>query len=299
MATKPKTSTEVATIDTSKTDEFTAALQAAGFLNKASGGTDFNRITAKGANLFYNKELIAAYNPVSKEPALIVQLTDAPVEYQSMWFEGPLALAVGRPEVSGRFCKSHFDDPNENREYSEAYNGKRQNCRECPVSPFTRVEDLPAEAKAQQGASKCSWKGDVEFKILTRNAEGQLEANDDTIYTMSLATTGIIEFKGSASRNSNPLAGSISPENFMVQLAKLGIEKWGKDGLLKAHTYLRLGGVIAELHLPLQQSSDGSRTWNIPSFKPIDILEIEDVAKLETSEAPADAGATEDDDVPF
>lgn len=290
-----------AAVDPSKSDEFTAALQAAGFLN-AGNTSEFHRVRMQGSNLIYNDEVIGVYNAKTKEPALIVRITDAPAEYQSMWFEPALAMAVERPEVSGRFCKSHFDDPQENRKYSEAYNGKRASCDDCPVSPFVRPENLPQEAKDQDGASKCSWKADIEFQIVDRDDEGNLTQNDDTIYTFSLSTTGIIEFKGSSSRKGNPLAGVVSEENFMVQLAKLGIEKWGKEGLLKAHTALRMGGVIAELRLPTATNpQDKSRSWNVPSFTPIDILETQEQPALEGGDDTENASAatTDDDDVPF
>ena len=277
-------------------DEFAAALREAGFLSAASGGTEFHRIKMNGSNLMYNDEVIASYNLRTKEPALIVQLTDAPVEYQAMWFEEPLARAVGRPEIANKFCRSHFDDPKEARKYAQ----DGTPCDTCPVHPFMPINQIPPEAIAQQGASKCSWKGDVEFKILDVE-DGKYVSNDDTLYTMTLATTGIIEFKGSSSRKSNPLEGSVSAENFMVQLAKLGLEKWGKEGLMRAHTYLRLGGVIAELHLPMAQSQDGSRSYNVPSFKPIDILEVEERTALPSSNgATAEAPSTNTEDaLPF
>jgi hypothetical protein len=280
-----------------------------GFLNTNIGSTDFHRITAKGNNLIYNKDIIASYNLKTKEPALIVKLADMPVEYQSMWFGKELARAVGRdgtvegvPDISNRFCKSHFDDPNEARKYAE----DGTSCTTCPVNPYRDPASLPTEAKQQDGASKCSWKADIEFQILDRNEDGTYNSEDQTIYTMSLPTTGIIEFKGSSSRKANPMEGSVSAEHFMVQLAKLGFAKWGDDGLAKAHAALTSGGVIAELHIPMATTQDGSKNYSVVSFKPIDIMDPEeqtalpdksakDVPALETS----DVGAVEDDDVPF
>lgn len=282
-------------------DDFTKALMAAGFLNKTSGGSDFNRITAKGANLLYDKQVIASYNERTKEPALYVQLTDMPVEYQSMWFTPELARAVGRdgstpgvPDISNRFCKSHFDDPQEARKFAEDGTA----CETCPVHPFKSQNDLPAEAKAQDGASKCAWKGDVEFRILERSEDGVFSQSDETIYTMSLPTTGIIEFKGSSSKKSDPLAGSVSAEHFMVKLARLGMEKWGEEGMLKAHTYLRLGGVIAAMRIPMTTTQDGSKTYNVVSFEPVDILEVTEQAALPDNAKDA-TGTLESDDVPF
>lgn len=264
-------------------DEFTKKLLAAGFLNKSGGGNDFNRITAKGGNVVFDKKVIASYNEATKEPALIVQIADMPTEYQSMWFTKELATAVGRDgsipgvaDISNRFCKSHFEDPNEARKYSE----DGTSCEQCPVMPYKSYESLPEAAKRQDGASKCAWKADIEFYILEKLEDGTFKMEDETLYTMSLPTTGVIEFKGSSSRKSNPLAGSVSAEHFMVQLAKLGMQKWGEEGLLKAHTYLRLGGVVAEMRLPMTETQDGSKTYNVTSFTPIEILEVTEQAKL-------------------
>lgn len=280
-----------------KNDEFTAALIAAGFLNPASGGSTFNRIKMSGNVLYYGDDVIGEYSLKTKEPALIVQITDAPVEYQSMWFEPELALAVDRPSISGRFCKSYFDDPTQARKFAE----DGTDCNTCPVHPFMPQDQLPPEAKAQRGASKCSWKGDIEFRILEKNEDGTLAAVDETVYTLSLPTTGIIEFKGSSSKKGNPLAGSVSDENFMVKLARLGVEKWGEEGLLKAHTALRMGGVIAELRLPQAQSRDGSNSYHVASFTPIDIIEQEEQAALPTSEGAdeVDESTAEAGDLPF
>lgn len=285
-------------------DDLSRALMEAGFLNKASGGSDFNRISAKGSNLIYNKEVIASYNERTKEPALLVQLTDMPVEYQAMWFTAELAEAVGRPEVANHFCKSHFDDPTEAREWSEAYGeeGKRQNCRTCPVNPWKKPGELPPEAKAQEGASKCAWKGDLEFRIIEKQEDGSYASTDETLYTMTLPTTGIIEFKGSNSRKADPMAGSISAEHFMVKLAKLGMAKWGvQEGLKKAHASLQNGGVIAALRIPMQSTQDGSKSYNIVSFEPIEILDLEPQAQLPENmiENKAQGTAEDENDLPF
>lgn len=284
-------------------DDLQRKLMESGFLNKAEGGSEFNRITAKGQNLVYNKEVIASYNAKTKEPVLLVQLTDMPVEYQAMWFTTELADAVGRPEVANRFCKSHFDDPAEAREWSEAYGeeGKRQNCRQCPVNPFKKPSELPPEAKAQDGASKCAWKGDLEFRIIEQQADGTFASSDETVYTMTLPTTGIIEFKGSNSKKADPMAGSASAEHFMVKLAKMGMTKWGlEEGLKKAQTALQNGGVIAAMRLPSKDTQDGSKSYTVVSFDPIEILEVEEAATLPEAE-PKALGTAEDEneELPF
>jgi len=280
-------------------DEFTAALRAHGFMPASAGGSEINRLVVKGTNIKSGDDIIAVYNPLKKEPALIVQLAGSPKEYQALWFSkitdddpqsnAGLAEAIGRPEIAGKFCKSHFDDPTEARRYSET----GASCDECPVHPFVPREQLPPEAKGK----KCAWKADLEFWILEQQEDGTYQRTDDTLYTMTLATTGVIEFKGSSSRNRDNLAGSVSQMHTMARIAKLGMQKWGVEGIQKAKTYLELGGVICGLHLLEQQNQDRSRSWTVPSFDPIDILEIEDQPQLETTEQVDDAAAASD--LPF
>lgn len=275
-------------------EDFEAALRAAGFLPTGSGGSDFNRLTVKGTNIVDSSDdIVAAYNQKTKEPALIVQLVGEPRQYQALWFhkDGKLAEAVGRPQIAGKFCKSHFDDETEARDYAE----DGTPCRDCPVNPFVPISQLPPEADGK----KCQWKADVEFKILEQKDDGTLgtsEEHGDTIFTMTLPTTAVIEFFGSNSKKKgDPLAGSVSPRSTMARLAELGFTKWGKEGILKAKTFYSLGGGIFALHILAASNEDRSRSWNVPSFDPLDILEIEEQPALETT---ADADVS-DDSVPF
>lgn len=269
--------------------DFTAALRDAGFLSAVSAGTDFNRIKVNGQNFEYNGEIIASYNAKTKEPALIVRIANPITEYQSMWFDkdGELARAVGRPGMAGKMCKSHFEDPNEARRF--AMDGT--SCDTCPVHPFMPKDQLPPEADGK----RCAWKADVDLYILDKNEDGVLEETDKTLYTMSMSTTGVIEFKGSSSKKSSALAGAVSEENFMVKLAKLGIQKWGEKGILKALTYYQLGGVIAELRPLPASSNDGAFKYNVISFNPIEILELE----APTALPGPDTEDSEDNDIPF
>ena len=273
-------------------DEFTAALIAAGFITPSMGGVEYHRIKVQGSNLVYNDEIIASYNAKTKEPALFIQLTKRPEELQSFFFAKPgeeggeLAQAVGRPEIAGHFCRSYFDNPDQARHHAE----DGTPCDSCPVHPFMPYEKLPPEAKGK----RCSWRGEIEFRIVDRNEDGTFAVNDDTIYTMSLPTTAMIEFKGSSSKKSNGLAGSVSAENTMVKLAKLGIEKWGKAGILKAGTMLDLGGCIFGLHIRPAKSNDGARSYNVVSLDPVAIRDVSENAALATSE-----GEAEEENLPF
>lgn len=287
-------------------NEWEEALRQAGFINAHSGVSDVNRLKITGQNVYNGDDLIASYNPKTKEPALIVQLMDRPEEYQALWWDkrenshkhdsnGELAQIVGRdgsqpgiPSIEGRFCKSHFEKEDEARRFAE----DGTSCDTCPVHPFVPKDQLPPEAKGK----KCSWKADVKFRILEKNAEGLLEAVDDTIWTVSLSTTGVIEFIGSSGRKNDPLAGSVSEKNTMAQIAMLGYQKWGQEGILKARTMLSLGGVICELHILPAKSQDGSIHWSVPSFRPIEILEQNEAPALPDTSGD---GTVEDESVPF
>lgn len=260
------------------TDEWTAALQQAGLINVSASK---NRLTVKGTNIMLGDKMVAAYNQMTKEPALFVRLMGRPREEQALWFDdienagrpesnAMLAKVIGRdgsiegvPSIVGKFCRSHFDIESENRRFAE----DGTSCDLCPVGPWVPKESLPPEAKGK----RCAWRGEVEFQIMTKNADGTFATADPTIYKMNLATTGIIEFVGPSK---NPMAGSVSEFNTMTLIGKIGYEKWGKEGVLKARTMLDLGGVICELHI--LPASSGAMNWNVPSFRPIEILEVEE-----------------------
>lgn len=276
-------------------DEFTAALRESGFLPTSAGGAEFNRLTVKGTNIVDSEDnIVAAYNQKTKEAALIVQLKGEPTQYQALWFDkqGQLAAVADRPDMNGGgFCKSHFEVPSEARRYSD----KGTSCDECLLHPFIPAKDLPILPDGTR-AKKCSWKADVEFRILEKQDDGSLVVVDPTVFTMSLSTTSIMEFVGSSSKKNNGMAGTVSPENTMVRIAKLGLQKWGKEGIQKAKSYLALGGVIAELHILPAKSEDGSKNWNVTSFNPIEILEVDEQPALTTAEATDDIST---DALPF
>jgi hypothetical protein len=279
-------------------DDFTAKMRAAGFLTPLSAGTDFNRLKVTGQNITFNDQLIASYNPVKKEPALYVRIAGPIEEYQTLWIEkdGELARRMERPAIAGSYCRSHFDDPNEARRFGVSQKDKiKASCDECPVHPFVPYDKLPTEAKGK----RCSWKGDVDLYILEKQPDGTFTQEDETLYTMSLPTTSMIEFKGSSSKKAGSgIRGSISDENSMVKLAKLGMTKWGEEGLLKAMTYFGLGGVICELRLPpTTGGQDKEFNYNVISFTPIDVLDLEQAPALpDTSSAEGEDAV---DDVPF
>lgn len=249
-------------------DEITAALRGAGMIENRQ---EFPRIRLDGLTFHAGEEMYIS-NPKTNTPAFLAQIVTPPAEYQSRWFEddGVLARAVGRPEIAGHMCKSHFDVDGQRREYAE----DGTSCRKCPVNPFVRRDNLPPEAREQ----RCSWRGDVELRIL--DEDGQMI--DETVWTMSLPTTGMIEWKGTSKE---PEKGSATELNFMQRLARLGAESNPDNptqGIFNAMTALSLGHVVAEVRSIPQQAQNGNR-YSVISFTPVVILPVEEQPALETS----------------
>lgn len=263
-------------------EDFTAALKTAGFIESGGGG-EFHRIKVDGTTFYAGDEMYIS-NPKTGAPAFLAQIVDSPIEYQANWFneDGVLARALNRPEIAGKMCKSHFEDPAQAREYAE----DGTPCRSCPINPFIKKDLLPVEAKG----FKCSWRGDLQLRILSD--EGTLV--DETIWTISLPTTGMIEFKGT-SRDAEK--GHVGELNFMQKLVRLGASltpEQPSEGLMKALTALRLGGVIAEVRSVPVQSPTGNR-YNVVQLTPIQILDVTDANPA----LAAGTDTTETDDLPF
>jgi hypothetical protein len=115
------------------------------------------------------------------------------------------------------------------------------------------------------------------------------------VHLLSLPITGMIEFKGTGR---DPIAGSVSEFNFNQKLARFGMDAHPEnptEGLALALSALRLGLVIADVSLLAQSNENGSRSWTVPSFEPVDILSPEDAPPL----IEAGASPAKGDDLPF
>lgn len=260
-------------------DDITKKLQELGLIQ--TGQSDINRIKVDGATFTVGDEMYVS-NPKTKAAAFRARLLGTPVEYQARWLDASLATAIGRPEDSDMFCKSYFDNPAQHREFSE--NGS--NCRSCQLSPFVKKETLPVQADNQ----KCSWRAEVQLQIL--DADGAI--TDPTVYTLTLPTTGIIEFKGT---NREPEKGHVSALNFMQKLARFGQASNPENptqGLMEAVTGLSLGAVIVDVRSVPASSTDGSRRYNCIVLEPVDVI------KLDATPALTDGAiASDEDDLPF
>jgi hypothetical protein len=254
--------------------------------------TEFNRIKVEGA-IFTIDDVPYVTNPKTGAPAFTARIIEAPDQYQALWHDDEIAELLDRPEAAGRFCKSHFNDPDQARKFSNL----GFDCNTCPAKPWGKDSPLP-------NGRKCQWKGDLKLQIVDPEtgqfftridaATGEI-TSDDRIWTLSLSTTAMIEWQGTAK---DSVRGNVSDMNTMHKLAQLGVTKNPDDpkaGIVAAINALGLGLVIAEFRSLKASNADGSRTWYVPSATPIDILVYD-----ETPQLPAgDPLASDPDDVPF
>lgn len=244
-------------------DQITALMVKAGLL-AAPNGSDISRIKVDGLQFHVGDELYIS-NPKTKEPAFRARLMDMPREYQAAWLDEPLAMALNRPHAANSFCKSYFDDPDQARKHAE----DGTSCESCPIGPFISREALPSWA----GGKKCSWRADFHLQILDDNGE----ISDPTVHTLTVSTTGVIQFKGTARE---PVKGSVTDLNSMQRLARLAMEQNPDDpnkGLMDGLTALRLGGVIVDIRAIPAKSPDGARTWTVVDFDPVAIVPLDEL----------------------
>jgi hypothetical protein len=234
-------------------EEITAILQGQGAVDEEA--EEFHRIKTDGTNFVSDNDIWMS-NPKTGEPAFVARLLQSPVQYQSFWFTPEAATEAGRPEMANRFCKSHYDNPQENREFGT--NGA--SCRACPFNPFDKSV-----------YPRCSWKGDIQFQIIP---EDGVMKGDEIVWTMTLSVTGMIEWKGT---RANPTGGSATDQNFMHRLATLAAgmaPEWGvnaEQAIVEALTSLQGGGVAAEFRAIRVSNEQSGNTWTVPSLNPVHI----------------------------
>jgi hypothetical protein len=276
-------------------DDITAVLQQLGYVEEQSNGDWPQRAKIEGTTIYLGDEMYVS-NPKTKTPAMRVRLLGVPEEYQGAYLDPELSALIGRPGDANKYCKSRFEVEGEARKFSDLH----ADCNKCPISPFTKRDNLPVLANGQ--TRKCAWRAEVSFQVL--DADGLL--SDDTIWVIDLSTTGVIEFKGTGRE---PVLGSASPFNFMQQLARFGAQSNPEnpaDGLRKALLGLRLGAIVADVRQLPMSSDDKSRSWYVTSFEPVQILDLDEVeadagviAIEDGLDSIADTGTTNLDDLPF
>lgn len=258
-------------------EDITAALQAAGAIDEEQ--ETFQRVKLDGSTFVATDDNIWVSNPKSNEPAFIARIMGPPAQFQAFWFTPELAAQAGRDDMAeGGFCKSYYDNPAEAREHGT--NGA--SCRACVFNPF-------GDSK-----QKCSWKGDIQFQVVPE--DGTL-TGEETVYTMTLSTTGMIQWKGTRKA---PNAGSVTDKNFMFMLAELALKnsvEWGvgpQEAIRIALNALNEGLVAAAFRIKRATNENNGNTWSVPVIEPvhIEVPSVEETPALEAgtedSTAPAD-----------
>lgn len=258
-------------------DDLMALLGQAGAV--AQGG-EFHRLTLKGGVLETDDGQM--FPPRKDAPSLTVRIVRPPVYYNAIFLSDKPengsfdAGEIGRDDLNGRFTRK-YDDPNEQ--------ANDQN-------PANAIYDEVVRLTGQKG----SFKADVQVQIVP---ESGVLTGDEPIYTLTLSTTSVFEWRGS-SRNQD--GGSVSEKNFMVKLAELaltqaveagGDETAQKTAVLNALTSLRVGGVVADVSLLRAEDDKKTRTWWVVSFTPVHIEPADGGA------APALPAGESAGDVPF
>jgi len=228
--------------------DITAALRAAGALEENT--SSFNRAKLDGSTIMLGDE---PFIGTKNKPALTVRIAAPPTEYQAFWFDEEAAARANREGMSG-FCKSFFDIPEQARKYST----DGHSCDACPFHPFNRDEP-----------KRCQWKGDIAFQHLLDPGTDKAQL-DDTLWTLSLSTTSMIEWKGTGRE---PVKGAVGDANFMHQLGRYALNN--SLTVPDAMVALAHGRVIADIRVLRAASPDGARTWSVISFSPVSILEAE------------------------
>lgn len=271
------------------------AMIAAGLITPATGGADFNRVRIDGQTFIFgdpkNPEM-KFDSPSDGSAAFRCQIVQDAIEYNARYFDETLAQKANRPTIANKMCKTHVDEPTQAGERAE----DGTPCRTCPVYyRLPKGSEVPTDGNGI--AKKCSGMLDVEFRLLDN--EGKLV--DDRVWTLSLSTTGLIEWQGSFT---DKAAGYVSQVNFKRKLAILAAQRSPENipaAIVMAAHSLAKGGVLAEAKIV--RSESGGNRFSVPSFNPYDIIAIETAPALDTEEQPAPAavesGTEEAADIPF
>jgi len=274
---------EIATPEQTKS-LITAALRDLG-LASAAGDQTWGRAKINGTTLDLDGNVFIGSD---ESNTLYGRLIDIPLEYQGMWIEAGDAGILQRPDAAESFCKSYYHEESQKGDHAE----DGTSCKTCPVRPRIKREESPLA-----NGKKCSWRADVLFKWVDKLGQEQ----DSRDWTLSFATTSVIQLKGT---NSKPSEGYIdNTENFMHTLAKFGIGIFKDDdpklAIAKIGAMLKSGRVIVSFKV--QQMTGGARNFPVIVVEPVNVILDEneaDAPKKLASEAVA--GTAENlDDLPF
>lgn len=256
-------------------------------LGLSSGGGDskWGRAKVNGTTLMLDDNV---FTGSTEELTLYGRLIDVPLEYQGLWIEAGDATILQRPDAAESYCKSYYDIETQGGKHAEDGTA----CGSCPVNPYTKRESSPLA-----NGKKCSWRADVLFKWTDKLGQEQ----DSRDWTLSLATTSVIELKGTSRE---PTKGFISDENFMNRLARFGMSVFKDDepklAIAKIGAMLKSGRLICSFGVV--QKTGGPRNFPVIVMEPVNVVldaEATDAPKQLASEAASEAAANDFDDLPF
>ena len=251
-------------------DMITEALRNMG-LAQAASNDKWGRVKINGTTLDLDGNIFIGTN---EENTLYGRLLDVPLEYHGMWIEAADASILGRPEAAESFCKSYYHITEQGGKHAE----DGTSCETCPAKPYIKRENSPLD-----GGKKCSWRGDLVMRWVDKLGNQQ----DDRDWTCSLATTGMIELKGTGKA---PEAGFVSDENWMRRLAKFGVHAFPDDdpaiAIAKIGAALKAGRVITSFKVVMK--TGGPRQFPVIVMEPVNVI-LEDTAEA----IPAESSATD------
>jgi hypothetical protein len=245
--------------------ELNALLQGAGYASVP--GERQERISLKG-QIFTASDTgeMFVYNPKHPEnPAFTARIVKPVSEYNAIYIDEAIARQFERLDLANTFSKKFYQPDPDRRVWpsDEAYDDLARH-----VGEFIDKDGKPM---------KHAWKGDLLLQILPE--DGTL-TGEETEYLLTLATTSLIEFKGTSKA---PEAGAVSEFNFMQKLVRFAIESAAEGiepskAVLDALTSYAMGGVVAEVRVGNAENKSLNQSWTVAIFDPIHI-------------EPADSGA--------
>lgn len=275
-------------------DQIQAAMIAAGLVQAPTGTSqDFHRVRVDGQTFVFGDPKNPEYrfdSPSDGRPAFRALIARDAIEYNMRWFDETLAVAVGRPSIANKPCKTHMAIPSQKGERAE----DGTPCRSCPVF-YALPKDAIVPVDGKGIAKRCSGNLDVEFRLLDEAGTGYLDG--ETVWTMSMSITGMIEWQGTFS---DKVTGYVSDANFKRKLAILAAQQEPNDipgAILRASQSLANGGVFAEARIV--RAERGGNRFSVPSWNPYHIAAVEVAAAIESSEAAATPDDQQPDSIPF
>ena len=223
----------------------------------------------------------------NEENTLYGRMIDVPLEYQGMWIEAGDASILHRPDAAESFCKSYYHIETQGGKHAE----DGTSCDTCPVKPYIKREESPLP-----NGKKCSWRADVLFRWTDKMGQEQ----DSRDFTLSLATTSVIELKGTSKE---PVKGFISDKNFVHRLAEWGMQVFKDDdpklAIAKIGAIYKSGRLIVSFKVV--QKTGGPRNFPVIVMEPVNVIldaEESEAPKKLASETSAEADNAYDD-LPF